>query len=52
MIGGAYLPHQVKAQGGALIAHISTGLELHLVNLTQLPHVRKRWRRATREMML
>ena len=52
MIGGAHLPHQVRAQGGAMITHTSTGLELYLASLTQLPHIRTSWRRATREMVL
>ena len=47
MIGGAHLPHQVRAQRGAVIAHIGAGLELHLASLTQLPHVRTSWRRTT-----
>ena len=63
MIEGAYLPYQVRAQGGAMIAHTRIGLELHLASPTLFPHVRTSWRRATtnvkrgllitpREMML
>ena len=63
MIRGAYFPHQVRTQGGAVIAHTRVGLELHLASPTMFPHVRTSWRRATtnvkrgllitpREMML
>ena len=44
---GAYLPHQVRAQGEAMIAQTSVGLELHLVSPTQLLHSRISLRRAT-----
>ena len=47
MIGRAHLPHQVRAQGEAVIAHTCIGLELHLVSPTQLLHSRTSWRRAT-----
>ena len=47
MIEEAHLPHQVRAQGEAMIARTSVGLELHLVSLTQLLHSRTSWRRAT-----
>ena len=47
MLGGAHLPYQVRAQGGAVIAYTGVGLELHLASPTQLPHVRTSWRKAT-----
>ena len=47
MIGGAHLPHQMTAQGEAMIARTNIGLELHLVSLTQFLHSRTSWRRVT-----
>ena len=46
MIEGARLPHQVRAQGGAVIAHTGLSLELHLASPIQLLHGRTSWRGA------
>ena len=50
MIGVAHLPHQVMAQGEAVIAYIGIGLELHLASSTQFLRIRTSWRRATTNM--
>ena len=46
MIGGAHLPHQVKAQREAVTANIDAGLEFLLAILTQLVHDRTSWKGA------
>ena len=50
MIGVAHLPHQVMAQGEAVIAYIGIGLELHVASPTQFLHIRTSWRRVTTNM--
>lgn len=46
MIGGAHLPHQVKAQREAVTANIDAGLEFLLAILTQLVHDWTSWKGA------